>query len=140
MVLIGLAVAAHVAAAEPAARSYRVSGDAIAAPLAEPGDAQRGRDIVGGRDGNCLLCHAVPGASARFMGDIAPPLGGIGARLSAGQLRLRVVDPSYLNPDTVMPSYYRVDGLHRVAPAFRGRPILSAAQIEDVVAYLQTLR
>lgn len=140
MLLMGLAVAANAAAADPAVLHYKVSGDAIAAPLAAPGDALRGRDIVAGRDGNCLLCHAIPETGARFMGDIAPPLSGIGARLSAAQLRLRVVDQSRLNPETVMPSYFKVDGLHRVAPAFRGKPILNAAQVEDVVAFLQTLK
>lgn len=140
MLLMGLAVAANAAAADPAVLQYKVSGDAIATPLAVPGDALRGRDIVAGREGNCLLCHAIPETGARFMGDIAPPLSGIGARLSAAQLRLRVVDQSRLNPDTVMPSYFKVDGLHRVAPAFRGKPILNAAQVEDVVAFLQTLK
>ena len=140
MLLMGLAVAANAAAADPAVLQYKVSGDAIATPLAAPGDALRGRDIVAGRDGNCLLCHAIPETGARFMGDIAPPLSGIGARLSAAQLRLRVVDQSRLNPDTVMPSYFKVDGLHQVAPAFRGKPILNAAQVEDVVAFLQTLK
>jgi len=131
-------------AAEPAfppLAAFRIDGDAIHAPLAAiAADVQRGRDIVASRDGNCLLCHAIPETGARFMGDIALPLSGVGARLSAAQLRLRVVDQARLNPDTVMPSYYKVDGLHRVAPAFRGRPILSAAQIEDVVAFLQTLK
>lgn len=134
------AAAAQAVAAEPPLVSFRIDGDAIHAPLAVAGDPQRGRDIVAGRDGNCLLCHAIPETGARFMGDIAPPLSGVGARLSAAQLRLRLVDQSRLNPDTVMPSYYKVDGLHRVAPAFRGRPILNAAQVEDVVAFLQTLR
>jgi sulfur-oxidizing protein SoxX len=138
--LVCAAAAAQAAAAAEPLPAYRVEGDAIAAPLAAPGDALRGRDIVAGRDGNCLLCHAIPETGARFMGDVAPPLSGVGARLSAAQLRLRVVDPSRLNPDTMMPSYYKVEGLHRVAPAFRGRPILSAAQIEDVVAFLQTLK
>ncbi|MBX3661335.1 MAG: sulfur oxidation c-type cytochrome SoxX [Burkholderiales bacterium] len=120
---------------------YRVDGDAIRAPLsAQPADPQRGREILSGRDANCLLCHAVPETGQRFMGNIAPPLSGIGARLSAGQLRLRIVDQSRLNPETVMPSYYKVDGLNRVAAAYRGKPVLSAAQIEDLVAYLQTLK
>lgn len=121
--------------------SYRVDGDAIPAPLsAHQADPLRGRDIIAGRDANCLLCHAVPETGQRFMGNIAPPLSGIGARLSAAQLRLRVVDPSRLNPATVMPSYYRVEGLNRVAADYRGKPVLSAEQIEDVVAYLQTLK
>ena len=121
--------------------SYHVDGDAIAAPLsAQPGDALRGRDIMAGRDANCLLCHAVPETGVRFMGNIAPPLSGVGGRLTAAQLRLRIVDQSRLNPETVMPSYYRVDGLTRVAAAYRGKPVLNAEQIEDVVAYLQTLK
>ena len=74
------------------------------------------------------------------MGNLAPPLGGAGARLSEGQLRLRIVDSMRLNPQTIMPSYYRVDGLNQVAAALRGKPVLTAQQVEDVVAYLLTLR
>lgn len=110
-------------------------------PLTQtPGDAVRGRNVMAGRDANCLLCHAVPESGVRFMGNVAPPLSGVGVRLSAAQLRLRVADQSRLNRDTVMPSYYRVAGLNNVAEAYRGKPILTAQQIEDVVAYLQTLR
>lgn len=139
--LLCAATAACAVAAPQALVPYRIDGDAILAPLsAQAADPQRGRDIIAGRDANCLLCHAVPETGQRFMGNIAPPLSGIGARLSAGQLRLRIVDQSRLNPETVMPSYYRVEGLSRVAAAWRGKPILSAAQIEDVVAYLQTLK
>lgn len=135
------AMAGYAVAATPALEPYRIDGDAITGPLTSvPGDPQRGREVIGGRDGNCLLCHAVPETGVRFMGNIAPPLSGVGARLSEGQLRLRVVDQSRLNPDTVMPSYYKVEGLVRVAPAFRGKPVLTAQQIEDVLAYLKTLK
>jgi len=121
--------------------SYRVEGDAIRGPLAEaPGDVARGREVVLGRDSNCLLCHGVPEPGARAMGNLAPPLGGVGTRLSEGQLRLRIVDSMQLNPQSIMPSYYRVDGLNQVAPAVRGKPVLTAQQVEDVVAYLLTLR
>jgi sulfur-oxidizing protein SoxX len=121
--------------------SYRVEGDAIPAALSPAaGDPARGKTLVMGRESNCLLCHAVPETGVRFMGNIGPPLSGIGARLSAGQLRLRVVDQSRLNHDTVMPSYYRTEGLTRVAPAYQGKPVLTAGQIEDVVAFLQTLQ
>lgn len=120
---------------------YRVEGNAIPEPLARvAGDAARGREIVAGRDGNCLLCHAAPETGARFMGNLASPLSGVGARLSAGQLRLRIVDSSLVNRDTIMPAYYRVHGLNRVAAAYRGKPILTAQQVEDTVAYLLTLR
>jgi sulfur-oxidizing protein SoxX len=120
---------------------YEIAGDAIPAALtATPGDPQRGRAIVAGRDGNCLLCHAIPETGEKFMGNVAPTLSGIGLRRSAGQLRLRIVDSTRLNKDVVMPAYYRVQGLDRPAAEFRGKPILTAQQVEDVVAYLQTLR
>jgi sulfur-oxidizing protein SoxX len=136
--LVALALAAGGAAAQ--LPPYRVAGDAIPEPLAAgAGDAARGRGIALGRDANCLLCHALPGAAARA-GDLGPPLAGVGARLDAGQLRLRVADASRLNPDTLMPPYYRIDGLQRVAEPWRGRPLLNADQVEDVVAYLSTLR
>jgi len=139
--LLFAAMAGHAVAATPALEPYRVEGDAIPAPLAAvSGDPLRGREVIAGRDANCLLCHAVLETGVRFMGNIAPPLSGVGARLSEGQLRLRVVDQSRLNPGTVMPSYYKVEGLVRVAPAFRGKPVLTEQQIEDVVAYLKTLK
>ena len=119
---------------------YRVEAGAIAAPLAPRGDPERGREIVLGRDANCTLCHSVPGNGARPMGDLGPPLAGTGSRLTEGQLRLRVVDSLRVNPDTIMPSYYRVEGLAAVASQYRGRPVLTAQQVEDVVAYLLILR
>ena len=137
-----LGVAAGCATTTPGAWApYLVEGDAIRGPLAAvPGDAARGREVVLSRDSNCLLCHAVPDAGARAMGNLAPPLGGVGARLGEGQMRLRIVDSMRLNPQTIMPSYYRVDGLNRVAAVWRGKPVLTAQQVEDTVAYLLTLR
>ena len=119
-----------------------VNGDAVLEPLtAVPGDPVRGRAIVASRQtGLCLLCHAGPIPEERFQGNLAPNLAGAGSRWRAGQLRLRMVDARRLNPESIMPSYYRTEGLTRVAPAMRGQPILSAQQIEDVVAYLGTLR
>jgi sulfur-oxidizing protein SoxX len=106
-----------------------------------PGDPARGRAIVADRQvGLCLLCHSGPFPEERFQGDLAPDLRGAGARWTEGQLRLRIVDSGRINSATIMPAYHRVEGLVRVAPAFRGRPILSAEQIEDVVAFLTTLR
>ena len=121
---------------------YTVVGDAIPAPLSEgPGDPVRGRAIVVNRQvGLCLLCHTGPFPDQTFQGTLAPSLAGAGSRWTAGQLRLRVVDASRLNPDTIMPPYYRTEGLTRVAPSFAGKPVLSAEQIEDVVAFLATLR
>ena len=123
-------------------RPYTVTGDAIPASLTgAPGDAERGEKIVTNRQvGLCLLCHSGPYPQERFQGTMAPDLKGAGARWNEGQLRLRIVDAARVNPQTIMPPYYRVDGLERVAPGFRGKPILTAEQIEDVVAYLMTLR
>jgi len=124
-----------------ALRSYIVVGDAIPDSLTGmPGDATRGRALVPDRTSTCILCHSGPFPEARFQGDLAPSLAGAGGRWSQGQLRLRLVDASRLNPATIMPSYYRVDGFDRVGPAWRGKPILSAEQIEDMVAYLAGLR
>ena len=124
-----------------ALRSYTVVADAIPEPLTgKPGDAGRGRALILNRSSTCILCHSGPFPEEKFQGDVAPELAGAGGRWSAGQLRLRLVDASRLNAATIMPSYYRVDGLSRVGPAWRGKPILSAEQIEDMVAYLATLR
>lgn len=116
--------------------------DAMPTPLTvTPGDAVNGRAIVADRQrGLCLLCHSGPIPEERFQGNLAPDLSGAGSRWSAAQLRLRLVDSRRLNPDSIMPSYYRSEGLNRVAPAFRGRTVLSAQEIEDVLAYLLTLR
>jgi sulfur-oxidizing protein SoxX len=92
------------------------------------------------RTSTCILCHSGPFPEAKFQGDLAPSLAGAGHRWSEGQLRLRLVDASRLNPGTIMPSYYRIEGLVRVGQAWRGKPVLSAEQIEDMVAYLMTLR
>jgi L-cysteine S-thiosulfotransferase len=137
-----LAVAAVGRACAESLPPYEIIGDAIPAPLTTtPGDAARGRAIVVNRRvGLCLLCHTGPFPEEKLQGNLAPDLAGAGSRASPGQLRLRLVDASRLNPDTIMPAYYRVDGLDRVAPAFRGKPIFSAQQIEDVVAFLASLR
>ena len=135
------AVAGCATSAPDAVLPYRVDGDVIRERLvAAPGDAARGKAVVVNRDSNCLLCHAVPDSGVRFMGNVGQSLAGVGARLTEGQLRLRIVDSTRLNPATIMPSYYRVDGLNEVAEVWRGKPVLTAQQVEDTVAYLLTLR
>jgi len=133
-------IAAGVSAQE--LKPYVVSGDSIRASLTgQRGDAARGRAIVANRTvGLCLLCHSGPLPETPLQGTLAPSLAGAGARNTAGQLRLRLVDPSRLVPDTIMPPYYRLDRLQRVAKSYQGKTILSAEQIEDVVAYLVTLK
>ena len=135
------AVALSSAAVAQELRGYTITGDGIADSLTgAPGDPGRGRALVLERISTCILCHNGPFEEARFQGDLAPSLAGAGSRWSTSQLRLRLVDASHFNPQTIMPSYYRVDGLARVGPAWRGKPILSAAQIEDIVAFLATLK
>lgn len=128
--------------AEAGLRPYTIAGDAIPASLTgAAGDPARGRAIVVNRQvGLCLLCHTGSFSEEKLQGTLAPDIAGAGSRWSTGQLRLRIVEASRLNPNTIMPSYYRVDGLTRVAPSFAGKPILTAEQIEDVVAFLATLR
>jgi L-cysteine S-thiosulfotransferase len=122
-------------------RAYAVIGDAIPDSLTgAPGDIARGRALVVDRTSTCILCHSGPFPEVKFQGDLAPALAGTGQRWSEGQLRLRLVDASRFNPATIMPSFYRLDGLVRVGAAWRGKPILSAEQIEDLVAYLKSLR
>ena len=118
------------------------NGDALDMPLtAQPGDPASGRRIVENRQlGACLLCHSGPFPDPHLQGTIGPSLDGVGARLNAGQIRLRLIDGRTVNAATVMPPYYVVDGLNRMGRQWQGRPILDAQQIEDVVAFLVTLR
>lgn len=139
---IGSLLALALALAVPAAPALEVVGDAIPAPLtATPGDPARGRAIVASRQtGLCLLCHSGPFPEERFQGNLATSLAGAGSRWTAGQLRLRIVDSRRLNADSPMPAFHRSTGLQRVGPAWRDQPILDAQQVEDVVAFLLTLR
>jgi sulfur-oxidizing protein SoxX len=123
------------------AAGYVVVDDAIPAPLtATPGDPARGATLVASRAATCVLCHPGPFPNELLAASIAPDLRGVGARLSPGQLRLRLVDSARLNPDSLMPAYFRTDGLVRVGQAWQGRTVLTAQQIEDAVAWLATLK
>jgi len=139
MVLALLALsAAGAATLEP----YRIVTDVIPEPLGGfVGEVARGAALVKDRErGNCLICHHGEDPAEPFQGAIGPPLRGVGLRLSAGQIRLRMVDMSRLDPATVMPPYYRTENLSDVAEAYRGQPALTAQEIEDVVSYLATLK
>jgi L-cysteine S-thiosulfotransferase len=139
VVLTGLAVGPGLAGGLV---DYRVEDGAIPHSLTDQlGVPERGRAVVlDPARGNCVICHPMPVPEVEFPGDVGPDLAGVGSRYDAGQLRLRVVDPKRLNPDTVMPAYYRVEGLYRVLNPYRGEPILTAQEVEDVVAYLLTLK
>jgi sulfur-oxidizing protein SoxX len=123
-----------------------VVGDGMPQPLtSSAGDAERGRSIVGSRQtGLCMLCHSGPASAdfplASLQGQLATDLHGVGARWSEAQLRLRIVDSRLINPDSLMPAFHRTQGLQRVGRAWQDLPVLGAQQVEDVVAYLKTLR
>jgi L-cysteine S-thiosulfotransferase len=140
--IVLMMICCSAARAEGGLPPYSVAGDVIPESLTGmPGDPVRGKAIVTSRQtGLCLLCHSAPLPEEKFQGTIGPDLAGAGSRHSEGELRLHVVDSRHFNPDSIMPSYYRLDGLERVAPAFRGKTVLSPEQIEDVVAFLKTLR
>ena len=122
-------------------RPYAVVGDAIPESLTgQPGDAARGRAMVVDRTQHLHPLPQRPVSRREVPGRPGADLAGAGSRWSEGQLRLRLVDAARLNAATIMPSYYRIDGLNGSAPTLRGKPILTAEQIEDVVAYLVTLR
>lgn len=105
------------------------------------GDPENGRAVLLDRDrGHCLLCHAVGSIDEPFQGNLGPDLSVVGDRLNAAQLRLRLVDSTQVNPDTIMPAYHRTHDLRQVGAAYVGRPVLEAQEIEDVIAYLATLR
>ena len=117
------------------------SAAGIEQPLAAPGDAARGRAIAANRQlGLCLLCHSAPMAQERFQGNLAPDLSGVGARYNHAQLRLRVVDSRRIHATSLMPPFHSTEQLSRVGQAWQGKPLLNAQQVEDVVAWLATLR
>ncbi len=139
--ILGLLLSAGVDAEELV--KYRiVDGERIDASLTgQAGDAARGREIaIDRKQGNCLACHVMPIPEQPFHGEVGPDLSAVGGALSEGELRLRIVNSKALNPETIMPAFYRNDGFERVLKKFQGKTILSAQQVEDVVAYLMTLK
>jgi sulfur-oxidizing protein SoxX len=142
MALVGAILAPGGVTPVVALEPYTVVGDAIPRPLGSlAGNAARGAALVRDRErGNCLICHQGTDASEPFQGTIGPPLAGVGVRLDAGQIRLRLVDSARLNPQTVMPPYFRTENLHDVTEQYRDKPALSAQEIEDVVSYLASLK
>lgn len=126
----------------PGLAPYVVVGDAIPQPLAgRRGEPALGQALIGERHRSlCILCHALPSGAAQLQGTLAPDLAGIGARLTEGQIRLRIVDMKRLNPESIMPAYHALRPGPRTAPAWQGKPVLGAADIEHLVAYLVTLK
>ena len=130
------------AGAEELVKFKIVGGDKIEKSLTgAPGDAARGRKVaINRKQGNCLGCHKMPIPEQPFHGLVGPDLGEVGSTLNESELRLRIVNSKVVNPDTIMPAFYQNEGLHRVMKKFQGKTILSAQQVEDVVAYLMTLK
>lgn len=142
-VVLGFAFNTNATAAEKEKLvKYMVKGGAIAKSLTgKPGDAANGRKVsIDRRKGNCLACHKMPIPEQQFHGEVGPDLGGVASRLSEGQIRLRIVDPERLGADSIMPPFYKLAGLHGVLKKFKGKTILSASEVEDVVAYVKTLK
>ena len=139
--LAGLVLAMAIPAMA-AAQTLQVTGDAVMQSLTgSAGDPARGRAIITDRQkGFCLLCHSGPFSEEPLQGNLAPNLAGAGSRWNEGQLRLRLMDNTRVNPESIMPAYHRIEGLNRVGPVWRDRPILNAAEIEDVLAFLMGLK
>ena len=141
-VALGLALSTNAIAAEKKLVKYVVKDDAIAKSLTgKPGNAANGRKLaINRKKGNCLACHLLPIPEQPFHGDVGPDLNEVASRLTAGQVRLRIVDLKILNPDTIMPAFYRKAGFVRVMKKFKGKTMISASDVEDLVAYTMTLK
>ncbi len=122
--------------------TYEIVAGAIPQSLTgKAGDPAKGRKTaINRKKGNCLACHVMPVPEQADHGAVGPPLNGVGSRLGAGEIRLRIVNPKVVNPDTIMPAFYRIYGLHRVQKKWRGKTIISAQEVEDIVAYMMTLK
>ena len=142
--VVGVALAGALAfdAAAAEMMSYKVVNDAIPQSLTgKAGDPAKGKKIaISRKKGNCLACHAMPIPEQADHGEVGPSLVGVASRMSAGEMRVRIVNPKLLNADTIMPAFYRADGLHRVLKKWQGKTVISAQDIEDVIAYLLTLK
>lgn len=128
---------------EPGLLPYMVKDYAIERSLTgKPGDAAKGRALaITSGQGNCVICHKMPIPEVAFrIGNVGPDLTEVGGRLTPGEIRMRIVNPKLLNEETIMPAYYRVSGLNRVAPRFANKPMLTPEQVEDLVAYLSSLK
>ena len=138
LLLSVLAVSACAPTEKKLVTSSQIKGDSIPKPLvATSPNSEMGKRVFANRNaGHCVLCHAVQGLDAEFQGNVGPDLSTVGDRLSAAQIRFRIVDLQSLIPDTVMPSYYRLHDLNQVQEEFQGQTILNAEQIEHLVAYL----
>ena len=122
---------------------YKIEDEAINASLTgKPGDPANGKKVfLNRKKGNCLACHVVSSLKDQpYHGEVGPPLDGTASRWSEGELRLRIVNPKVVNEETIMPAFYRTDGFHRVLKNFKGKTVISAQEVEDVLAYIMTFK
>lgn len=148
---LGLLLAASVSAAalaeetkinEEGIQPYKIVDMAIPQALTDQaGDPDNGKKVfVHRKKGNCLTCHSAPIPEEQFHGTVGPDLQGVGDRMTAGEMRLRIVNPRFVNPETTMIPMYKTEPAVQVKDEFEGKPILTAQEVEDVIAYLQTLK
>ena len=136
-----LALSACGGASDHLVKPHQITDDTIPEPLTDqPGDPARGELIFTDRDqGHCVLCHVVSGLDVPFQGNVGPDLTYVADRLTPEQVRLRIVDYQIVREGTVMPSYHRIHDLYQVEEVSIGSPLLAAQEVEDLVAYLDTL-
>ena len=142
LVIGGLAIWVSTPAGAQTLAPYEIVGLGIPVPLTDqPGNPARGKQVVRDADkATCLICHSMPIPDEPDQGNIGPSLAGVGSRYTSDELRLRVVNPKAIYPDTIMPAYYELDGLNRVLEVYRDQPIYTPQQVEDVVSYLASLK
>ncbi len=141
LAIAGMATPATVAATELVNYKIIDSNSIPDSLTGKPGDPVKGRKTaIHRKKGNCLACHALPVPEQPYHGEVGPELNDVAGRLSEGEIRLRIVNPKYSNPDTIMPAFYRTEGLHMVQKKWQGKPMLTAEEVEDIVAYLMTLK
>jgi len=140
-VMAAFSISAPMTASAKDLVKFKLVGETIPKSLTgKPGDPKKGlKTAVDRRKGNCLACHVLPNVKLADHGEIGPPLAGVAKRYKVGELRLRLVDSKKLNPDSIMPSYYRTAGYHRLQKKWKDKTIISAQDVEDILAYLQTL-
>ncbi|NBD29835.1 MAG: sulfur oxidation c-type cytochrome SoxX [Alphaproteobacteria bacterium] len=147
----GMAMGAGMALADmvaPADVTFGDYGDVEQSLTGVPGDPEAGREVMVSKSiGNCVSCHAAEDyADVPFHGEVGPALDGIGEYRTEAELRGILVNAKMTFPESVMPAFYKVEGFTRPGNAYTGKaaegpldPLLTAQQIEDVVAYLMTL-
>ncbi len=141
---MAISLSATALAADVAPGDVKFSDNMVQASLTgSPGDPKAGANVFKSKKlGNCLACHANKAmAKELFHGNVGPVLDGVAERWSPDQLRAIVANAKEVfGPDTVMPGFYTLKVGVNVAKKFEGKTILSAQQVEDVVAYLSTLK